>query len=331
MKLPWLSIITLVFAVAFGAVILWLISDEPNLAIRSFFLVPLKNSYFLSQILIGAVPLIFTGLSAACAFNTSIFNIGIEGQLYFGTFVGTFVALSFNNRFGVLPSIVTAFFVGVAVASLLVLLKVKAKINELISSFLLSQALIHVVNYLLNAFLRDPLAALTATRYLKFTIPTLPLLNVHIGFLMAVLSAVLLEVLFSRTTLGYELRLTGKNFTFARYAGVNVEKAWLIGSALSGGLAALGGIIDVMAVHGRMVKGFSFGYGWNGIAVALLARNRPVFVIFSALFFSYLETGAQVASIFANTTPEVSKLVQASVFYLVTAEALVNFKRRGLK
>ncbi len=327
MKSYLTSILTLIFSVAFGIAILWSVSDSPALSVNSFFILPLQNRYFLTQILAGSVPLIFTGLAAASAFCASVFNIGLEGQLYFGTLVGTSVALLFENTMGVLPSLAIAFLVGAGVAFLSGILKVKFKIDELISTFLLSNGMIHLTNYLLNTYMRDPTAALSASKYLRFSLPTVPFLGVHFGFIFAVALAILLDVVFKRTVLGYEIRVTGQNFVFAKYSGIDVEKTWLKAFVLSGGLASLAGIVDVIAVHGRMVRGFSFGYGWNGIAVALLARNRPAFVVLSALFFSYLDTGAQVSSIFAGITPEISKLVQASVFYFVTAEALLGSRR----
>jgi simple sugar transport system permease protein len=100
---------------------------------------------------------------------------------------------------------------------------------------------------------------------------------------------------------------------------------------LSGGLAAVGGIVDVLGVHGRVLRGFSGGYGWNGIAVALIARNHPLGVVPAALFFAYLESGAQIASFEAGLTPEISRIVQAVVFYLVTAEAVLSFMKGGGK
>ncbi|AEH50279.1 ABC transporter permease [Pseudothermotoga thermarum] len=325
------NLITLLLAIFFGMVVLWTVSKAPIIAIESFFLLPLRNFYFLSQILVGAVPLIFTGLAAFCSFSAGVFNIGLEGQLYFATLAGTFVALHLKGFQAVFFALLVAFIVGSAVASLSAFLKIKLNIDELITTFLVSNGLIHVTNFLLNTYLRDPMAALSATKYLHVEVLTIPGLNVHVGFLVAILLAIWLQMVFEKSVLGYQMRLVGGNVVFSRYAGIDVEKTWWIAFALSGGLAALGGMVDVLAVHGRMIRGFSFGYGWNGIAVALLAKNKPFFVIFSALFFSYLETGAQIASIFADVTPEIARLVQASVFYLVTAEALASLKRRVSK
>ena len=96
---------------------------------------------------------------------------------------------------------------------------------------------------------------------------------------------------------------------------------------MSGGFAGLAGIIDIYGIHGRMIRGYSTGYGWNGIAVALIARNHPLLVIPAAIFFAYLESGANVASLFSDITPEIARIIQAAVFYLVTAEGLLSFIR----
>ncbi|HQN28666.1 MAG TPA: ABC transporter permease, partial [Mesotoga sp.] len=155
--------------------------------------------------------------------------------------------------------------------------------------------------------------------------------SLYSGLFLALITAVLLWAFMFRSRPGYDFRVTGKSSIFAYYGGINVKAVYFWSMFLSGGLAAVGGTVDVLGVHGRVLRGFSGGYGWNGIAVALIARNHPLGVIPAALFFAYLESGAQIASFEAGLTPEISRIVQSVVFYLVTAEAVLSFMKGGRK
>ncbi len=325
----WLRVFLFTTIVAFvcGSVIIVFTSKNPSLAMRWFYLGPLSNGYFFGNMLSGSIPLIFTGLAAVIAFCAGTFNLGLEGQLYFGTLWGTFVAINLTDTSTLLAMLI-AFSVGALIGALCGLLKIVLKVDELLSSFLISLALIHITDYFLNNPLRDPLAGLSATKYVKESImfsKILPPSNLHSGIFIAVTAVFLTYLLMNFTTFGYQIKVTGSNYEFARYGGIKVYRVWLSALFLSGGMAGLGGMIDVLGVHGRMIRGFSFGYGFNGIAVALIARNNPIFVIPAALLFSYLEMGTQISSIMADITPEISKILQATIFYLITAERLVQF------
>ncbi|MEJ5229122.1 MAG: ABC transporter permease [Pseudothermotoga sp.] len=339
--LYWLKVFlfTLMVALVSGTMIIFLTSKSPLETIKWFYLGPLSNLYFLGNMLSGSIPLMLTGIAAVIAFRASIFNLGLEGQLYFGTFCATFVALQLKtvpaeiSRFLVL---LTAFFIGGLISTLSAVLKISFDVDELLSSFLIGQALIHVVNYFINGPMRDPLAGLSASRYIEDSMifsKILPPSDLHTGIFLSVIVCVLAYFILRFSVLGYQIKVVGSNHLFARYSGIEPQKIWAVALFLSGGLAALGGIVDLLGVHGRFVRGFSYGYGFNGIAVAMIARNNPLLVIPSAILFSYLESGAQIASIMAQITPEISKIIQAIIFYLLTAQALMEFleKRKVMR
>lgn len=329
----WLRVFLFTTIVAFlcGSVIITFTSKDPSLAIKWFYLGPVSNTYFLGNMLSGSIPLILTGLGAVIAFSAGIFNLGLEGQLYFGTLCATFVALhltGFNRYISISLILLVAFSVGGLIGAFCGFLKIFFKVDELLSSFLVSQALIYITDYFLNNPLRDPFAGLSASRYIDDSIvfsKILPPSSLHSGIFVATLLAIVIYFVIRFSTFGYQIKVTGSNYQFAQYGGIRISRIWLLTLFLSGGMAGIGGIMDVLGMHGRMVRGFSFGYGFNGIAVALIARNNPIFVIPAALLFSYLETGAQISSIMADITPEISKIVQATIFYLITAQSIVEF------
>ncbi|WP_052465273.1 ABC transporter permease [Thermotoga profunda] len=327
----WFKIFFFTVIVSFlcGSMIISLTSENPLLAMKWFYLGPISNTYFFGNTLSGSIPLILTGLGAVIAFSAGTFNLGLEGQLYFGTLCATFVALhltDLNREISIFLILSVAFVAGGLIGVLCGFLKVFFKVNELLSSYLISQALIYIVDYFLNGPLRDPFAGLSASRYISNSIMFSKIMlpsDLHSGIFLALALTILIYFIMQFSSFGYQIKVVGSNYEFARYGGIKVSVIWLVTLLLSGGLAGLGGIIDVLGVHGRMIKGFSFGYGFNGIAVALIARNNPIFVIPSALLFSYLEAGAQISSIMADVTPEISKIIQATIFYLITAEAFV--------
>lgn len=136
-----------------------------------------------------------------------------------------------------------------------------------------------------------------------------------------------------RTHQGYEMRICGLNAEFARYGGINVDRYTLLPMLWSGGFHGLAGAVSILGTHHMCLKGFSGGMGWNGIAVALIARNHPLAVIPAALFFAYIEAGAKSAMINSDVTLEISSVVQSVVFFLITSQAIYNFikyrRRKG--
>lgn len=323
--------ITIIIALVIGIIAIVITSSEPANAIKQFFLGPFSNTYFFGNMIATSIPLMLTGLAASLAFSASTFNLGLEGQLYFGALVGTFLAVQmsgFPPIIVIIISIIVSALVGGIIAGLSGWLKAKWDVNELISSLLISYTLVYVVDYFLEGPFNDPTAGLAASPYINsnFMLPKiLSPSNLHAGIFIAIAVIILFYFIYSKSTIGYEITITGRNRRFSNYSGIPVKKVIILSMFLSGSLAGLAGIIDNLGIHGRMIRGYSTGYGWNGIAVALIARNHPLLVIPAALFFAFLESGANVGSLMSDITPEVARIIQSVIFYLVTAEGLVSF------
>src|SRR5690606_169168 len=135
-------------------------------------------------------------------------------------------------------------------------------------------------------------------------------------------------VLIKRTPLGYEIRMIGANIKFANFGGINSKRTIMLAMALSGAVAGLAGAHLAMGIHRRLILNISLGLGFEGVVVALLARNNPLVVPFTGLLYAYLRTGAQVMERDANVSSEVVRIIQAVVILLITADALVAFFRQ---
>ena len=316
-------------AALMAVVILILItSDTPGETLYSFFAGPWTNRYSFGNMLNAAIPLMLTGLGISLAFRASMFNLGGEGQVYIGGLAAAAVCLALPGLpgiFGIPLGLSAALGAGALVAGLSGFFKFKWRTDELISSFLISKALMFIVDNIITGVLRDPDNNFQTTKKIAEQyqlIRIYPPSNLDISIIFVVVLAFFAYFFLFKTHRGYELRICGLNSEFARYGGIRVSQYFLLPMVLSGGFHGLAGAVSVMGTQHILFKGFSGGMGWNGIAVALIARNNPLAVIPAALFFAYLGAGARSAMIHGDAAIEIIAVVQAVVFYLITAQAL---------
>ncbi len=328
--------LALTLGVAFVVVVgcMFLLSRQPLKAIYAFFVGPFTNGYALGNMLNTAVPLVFTGLGISLAFKSSVFNLGGEGQVYAGGLAATAVCLAFPDGNGYLVGLLAvAASIGTSgiLAGLSGLFRMRWDADEMISSFLISAAVIMVVNYFITGPLDDPANNLLATLAIgkQYMLPRIfPPSRLSTSAFVALATAVLGWLFLTRSHAGYEMRMCGLNREFARYGGINVSAYLVLPMVLSGGLHGMAGGLAILGTYGASIKGFATGMGWNGIAVALIARNNPLGVIPAALLFAYLDAGARSATLASDVTYEIVAVVQSVIFYLVTAEALWALGRR---
>jgi ABC-type uncharacterized transport system permease subunit len=323
--------VTLGIAFAFAVLLIFLLSRNPLTTIYYFFIGPFTNPYYFGNMLNTAIPLVFTGLGIAIAFKSSVFNLGGEGQVYCGALITTVVLLALPRAGGYLggtAALAAAVASGALLAGLSGFFKMKWHTDELISSFLISSAVLFIVNYFITGPLDDPGNSMLATyaigeQYRLLAI--FPPSKLDISAVFAVLAALLVFFLLYYTHPGYEMRMCGLNREFSRYGGINVSAYVVLPMLLSGALHGLAGGVAIMGTYHMAVKEFSYGMGWNGIAVALIAKNNPLGVLPAAVFFAYLDAGAKAAMLHSDVTFEIAAVIQSVIFYLVTAQAIYSF------
>ncbi len=315
--------------VATAVIVLCLFSAEPARALFYFFLSPFLDIYRFGNMLSAVVPLALTGLGMVVAFRASAYNLGGEGQIYAGGLAATFIGLRLPGLPGIPGAILClagGAMLGAILGAVSGFLKARWDVNELLSSYLVSAAAMLAVDYLIAGPLDDPASNLLATPKLPaqyWLLRILPPSHLNIGLLLALAGGLLISVLLFRTKWGYRLRMCGLNREFARYGGLRTGYYLLASMALSGAFAGLAGGVAVLGTYHTCIKGFSVGTGWNGIAVALIGRNRPLGVFLAALLFAYLEAGAQASLLHSGVPAEVASLAQAVIFYLITAQGLM--------
>jgi len=326
--------VTLGLAFALAIACMLLLSREPLAAIYSFFIGPFTNRYALGNMLNTAVPLVFTGLGISLAFKSSVYNLGGEGQVYAGGLAATAVCLALpaaNGYLGGLLALAASGVVSAILGGLSGFFRMRWNADEMISSFLISAAVILVVDYCITGPLDDPSNNLLSTYAIGAQYQLLrifPPSRLNGSAFIALAAAGMGWLFLYKSQAGYEMRMCGLNREFARYGGINVSTYLVLPMVLSGGLHGLAGGLSVLGTYGASIKGFSSGMGWNGIAVALIARNNPLGVLPASLLFAYLDAGARAATLGSDITYEIVAVIQSVIFYLVTAQALWGLNRR---
>ena len=302
-------------------------SPSPIEAIYHFFIGPFASKYHFGNLLDGASLLMLTGFGVLIAFRGGAFNLGGEGQTYLASLVASQVAISSlvsDGKMGgiVLLLIVSALVAG-AIAAISGFLRATLQIDELISSFLLSSAIIPMIDHAVADPLRDQTGYLLATPMIPDGLRLGNLLSpstLNSGIFVALILVGVGSVVFHRTLGGFELRMAGSARKFARYSGIATGKYLVVAMFLSGLFHGIAGGLYVVGTRHTCVQGGTGGLGWNGIAVALVAENRPLAVIPAALAFSYLETATKTAMLNTGFSFEISAIVQATVFLLITVK-----------
>jgi ABC-type uncharacterized transport system permease subunit len=325
-----------VIALLCGFIVILLTSKEPFAAISALLVDPLANAFNIGTILNKAVPLILTGLAISVVFQTGVFSMGGEGQLYVGAFVGSLVAVYVPalSPWIHLPLILVFAIAGGALFGAIPgVLKAYLNANEIVTTLMLNFVAILTTSYLVNDVFKDPASGGYARMsYIKADLllgKFIPGFSAHAGVLIALAAVVFVFVLLYKTSIGYELRLVGKNSHFARYGGVNIGKVVIYSIMISGGLAGLAGIVEILGIHNTYKDNFSAGLGFDGIIIALLARNHPIGVLVAALFYAYLQVGAQTMQVGSDMPREVAVIIQVMLVLLVSSQAVfTSIKQR---
>jgi len=325
--------VMLVVSLLITAAVMALSGKNPWEAYRVLFASALGSPVAVADTLLVATPLIFSGLATAISFRAGVFNIGVEGSLYLGAFAAAWVAFTFTGLpGGLLVSL--AFLLAGLIGGLWLLLpgylKAYLSVDEIVTTIMLNYVAIFFTSYLVNyPFAVPGLANAMSPRIAEQAMlpRLLPPSQFNVGFFVAVAAVVATWFLFSRTTLGFELRTLGLNPVFAVWSGMPSARVILKTMFISGFLGGLAGAGQVLGVNYRFVANFSPGYGFDGIAVALLANNNPVGSFLAALLFGVLRNGGATMELMLDIPLEIVRILEGTIILFVTAQ--FAFARRS--
>lgn len=314
-------------ALAFGAALLWLNGFNGTDVVTVMIFGSFQDVRSFGEILLKATPLILIGAGLCVAFRCSIWNIGAEGQLYVGAIAATYVGTSIDGLsvWVHAPLVMLAgALAGAAWAGIAGYLKVRFQASEIVTTIMLNYIAIILTSYLVTGPMKDASAAYPQSARLvreAWTPRIVSDMRLHIGILVAVVLAVALYIFLQKSSRGFALRVVGLNPNAARYAGMNVRRNVMIAICISGALAGLAGAFEVAGVTHRLYQNISPGYGFEGIAVALLANNNPLAAIISGGLFATLRSGSEVLQITSQVPQVLVLVIQGIVILSVVAFA----------
>jgi ABC-type uncharacterized transport system permease subunit len=340
-KLPtWADVvlvplISLLLAAAISALVLLAIGQSPVEAFNVMVDGALGSAYGWGYTLYYATSFMFTGLAVTVAFHAGLFNIGGEGQAQMGGLGVALVCLALpwpHWTVALLAAGLGAAAFGAAWALIPAWLQAKRGSHIVITTIMFNYIAAAVIVYMLVDVLRpagqmDPATARFPEGAALPTLNQIPGLNLifdknvpaNVSLLVALVAAFLVWVLLWRTRLGYEIRAFGKSEAAARYAGINPVRITVVAMLISGGLAGLMSINNVMGEAGRLVQNSAEGAGFIGIAVALMGRNHPLGVILAALLFGFLYQGGAELGLWTSIPIELRIVVQGLVILFTGA------------
>lgn len=321
----WTPFAAIPIALILGGVVLLLAGYNPITAYEAMWQGAFKDRTAFTEVLIKATPLIFIGAGLAVAFKCSIWNIGAEGQFYVGAVMATVTGLYLGAlpRFILMPLVLIMGALGGALWGMLAaFLKNRFGAPEVVTTIMLNYIAIYITGYLVTGPMIETKGLFPQTPKISQAawLPRfLPPTRLHAGFIIALLVAFLLYILLFKTSVGYTIRAVGINPLAARYAGIDVKKNILLAMGISGGAAGLAGAVEIAAISYRLYQLISPGFGFDGIAVALLVNNNPLGVIFSGFLFGALRSGAEVMMMTAKVPSVLVYFIQGLVILSVVA------------
>jgi ABC-type uncharacterized transport system permease subunit len=282
----------------------------------------------IANTLADATPILFTGLATAIAFRAGVFNVGVEGSLYIGAFTAAWIGFTAVNLPGallVIIALLAAALAGLGWALFPGIARAQWGVNEVVTTLMLNYVATLLTSYLVNyhflargvANSMSPLVARQAQLG-----ALLPSSQLTVAFPAALLLMVLYAYFFRNTTLGYELRMAGLSPQFARASGINLNRTILVAMLLSGAIGGIAGGFHVLGVDYRFIDNFSPGYGFTGIAVALLGRNHPIGIVLASLFFGVLSNGGAMIQLFSNIPIDLINILQGTIMIFAVIDLL---------
>jgi len=356
------SLLALIAALLISAVLLVVLQVNPIDAYSALAQGAFGNENATAETLVKAIPILFVAIGICVAFRAGMTNIGGEGQMIMGAVAGTAAALALPDAPGIVVvsvSLLMGFVAGALYGGIAGLLKAYFNVNEILTTIMLNQVAVQVMNFLLNGPLLDPteaganhipktarIAEQAELGRLYFTLPEsvgqlfgdtdlFGKTRLHIGLVLAVIIAIVIYVLLWRTIIGYRIRAVGENERASRYAGIRVKHYMLLSMLLAGGMAGLGGVVQVLGLTYRLqtdgsTSGFTANAGFNGIVAALFGGLNPLGAIPASILFGGLLVGAQKMQREVGVSASlITALNGVIVIFVVSSQTFVQARARS--
>lgn len=315
--------VVLVFAATAGPI--RAAGANPSAAYERYLLTPLTGTEPLTEVLLAATPILFTGLAVAVAFRAGYFNIGAEGQFLAGAVAASVAGLylpDLPSPVAVPLALLLGCLGGVAWAVVPALLRVHFGIDEVVTTLLLNPVALLAVQGLLNGPWSNPTSGFPVSENFGagYALPmAIPGSRVHLGLVLALVLAVVGWLVMSRTATGLRVRAVGLSPSAAGFSGVGVRRVQFRAALVSGGVAGLGGSAQVLGVGHQLTAQVSGGYGYTGIVVATLGGLTALGVVLVGFLLGDITVGAQNASLVLQLPPQMGQIISSALLLAVVS------------
>lgn len=323
------QVLAILIAFIVGAVVLLVSGHSPIDAYFGMISGAFGDIYGIGQTMMQATPIIFTSLAFLVSYKAGLFNIGGEGQFLMGAIAAAATGLYFEGLPGIIHiplTLLAGMVVGGLWGLIPALLKSRFDAHEVITTMMLSYVAQYFTSYIVNYPLKAP-GWVSQTERLPVSAELariLPPTQLSSGVIIAIALVGLVWFVLNKTILGFELRAIGLNPTAAENSGIKINRGIILSMVFSGAIAGLGGAVEIMGTHKRFIDGFSPGYGWDGLAVALVGGLDPFGSLLASILFGALRSGGMIMARATGVPLDINILLQGLVILFVAAPDLIR-------
>lgn len=323
-------IISVLLALVVGGIVIACLGKNPIQGYALLFSGSLGTPQKFASSLVSACPLIFTALAAAFAYRCGVFNLGGEGQFIMGA-VSAIVFLLVTGIEGVLGTVL-AILVGTVVGALWAalpgIMKITRGLNEMITSIMLNYVATLFMGFIYTNAFRDGGNPQTPSVADSVMLAKIPGFRIHTGVILAIVLGLVVAYVISKTSFGFKIRAVGLNPLASKVNGFNVKFLVMAAFVISGAIAGMGGAVELLGKQYRLMSGFGSGFGFDGVAIALIAQLNPLASLIVAIFFGALTTGASSMQVGIMVPTAIVEIIRALIIiFSVAGVALIKLPK----
>ncbi len=319
------TVLAVVIAYVIAFVIIYFVSDQPSNSIYWFVVGPFSSLMEFGEIIRKAIPLMFAGVAACVIIKAKQFNLFTEGAFYVGGLVAAVIAIYMKVPafLAVLVALIGGGLVSAIIGYIPSKLKASLEVNEFVSSIMLNYVVLWIGIWLISNIIVDDASGDMATKIIPEVSKIKVFLtgtNVTYGLLIALIITILVQLFFKKTHHGYEIKMTGDNQKFAKYAGIKTKKRITEAQTLGIFIAGVGGATEILSNYHRFNWKSLPGFGFDGFMITIIAKNKPLMIPLAALFIGYLRAGADLMAFNSDVAQEVVSIIQGVIILLIASE-----------
>lgn len=323
-------IISVLLALVVGGIVIACLGKNPIQGYALLFSGSLGTPQKFASSLVSACPLIFTALAAAFAYRCGVFNLGGEGQFIMGA-VSAIVFLlvtGIEGIAGTVLAILVGTVVGALWAALPGIMKITRGLNEMITSIMLNYVATLFMGFIYTNAFRDGGNPQTPSVADSVMLAKIPGFRIHTGVILAIVLGLVVAYVISKTSFGFKIRAVGLNPLASKVNGFNVKFLVMAAFVISGAIAGMGGAVELLGKQYRLMSGFGSGFGFDGVAIALIAQLNPLASLLVAIFFGALTTGASSMQVGIMVPTAIVEIIRALIIiFSVAGVALIKLPK----